>query len=46
VKNVAKGKVLIHDDNYHNYDFVDEFHEESIQSSIIYETEEDVKYEI
>jgi hypothetical protein len=45
VKNVAKGKEVINYDKDHTYDFVDEFLEESIKSSMIDETDEDVDNE-
>jgi hypothetical protein len=45
VKNVAKGEVVIKDNKDHTYCFVDEFLEEAMKSSRIYETDEDVDYE-
>jgi hypothetical protein len=45
VKNVAKGEDLIKENTDHTYDFVDEFLEESMKSSSIYETDEDVDNE-
>jgi hypothetical protein len=41
VKNVAKGEDVIKDNQEQTYDFVDEFLEESMKSSSIYETDED-----
>jgi hypothetical protein len=45
VKNVAKGKDVIKDNTDQSYDFVDEFLEESMKTSSIYETDEDFDYE-
>jgi hypothetical protein len=45
VKNVAKGEDVIKENTDHTYDFVDEFLEEAMKSSSIYETYEDVDYE-
>jgi hypothetical protein len=45
VKNVAKGKDAIKDNTDQSYDFVDEFLEEPMNISSIYETDEDVDYE-
>jgi hypothetical protein len=45
VKNVARGEDVIKDNTDQTYDFVDEFLEEVIKSSSIYETDEDVDYE-
>jgi hypothetical protein len=45
VKNVAKGEDVIKDNTDHTYAFVDEFIEEEMKSSSIYETDEDVDYE-
>jgi hypothetical protein len=47
VKNVAKGEDVIKDNTDQTYAFsdADEFLEEAIKNSIIYETNEDVDYE-
>jgi hypothetical protein len=45
VKNVAKGEDVIKDNTYQTYDFVDEFLEEAMKSSSIYEADEDVDNE-
>jgi hypothetical protein len=45
VKNVTKGEDLIKENTDHTYAFVDEFLEEVMKSSIIYEADEDVDYE-
>jgi hypothetical protein len=45
VKNVAKGEDVIKDNTDHTYDFVDEFLEESMKSSSLYEADQDVDYE-
>jgi hypothetical protein len=45
VKNVAKGEDAIKENTDQTYAFVDEFLEESMTSSSIYETDEDVDYE-
>jgi hypothetical protein len=45
VKNVAKGEDLIKENTDQTYDFVDEFLEEAMKSSSIYEADEDVDYE-
>jgi hypothetical protein len=45
VKNVAKGEDVIKDNTDHTYAFVDEFLEEAMKSSIIYEADEDIDYE-
>jgi hypothetical protein len=45
VKNVLKREKVIKDNKDQTYDFVDEFLEETIKSSSIYETPEDVDYE-
>jgi hypothetical protein len=45
VKNVAKGEDVIKENTDQTYTFVDEFLEESIKSSSLYETHEDVDYE-
>jgi hypothetical protein len=45
VKNVAKGEDVIKDDTDQTYDFVDEFIEESMKSSSVYEADEDVDSE-
>jgi hypothetical protein len=39
------GRELIKDNTYQTYGFVDEFHEEAMKSSSIYETDEHVDYE-
>jgi hypothetical protein len=44
VKNVAKGEVIIKNNIDQTYDFVDEFLEEAVKNSSIYETDEDVDY--
>jgi hypothetical protein len=41
VKNVAKGEDVIKDNQEQTFDFADEFLEESMKSSSIYETDED-----
>jgi hypothetical protein len=41
----VKGEDVIKDNTDQTYDFVDEFMEESMKSSSIYETDEDVDYE-
>jgi hypothetical protein len=45
VKNVAKGEDVIKVNTDQTYAFVDEFLEEAIKSSSIYEADEDVDYE-
>jgi hypothetical protein len=45
VKNVAKGEDVIKDNIDQTYAFVDEFLEEAMKSSSLYETDEDVDYE-
>jgi hypothetical protein len=45
VKNVVKGEDVIKENTDHTYDFVDEFLEEAIKNSSIYEEDEDVDYE-
>jgi hypothetical protein len=45
VKNVVKGEDVIKDNTDQTYAFVDEFLEEAIKSSSIYETDQDVNYE-
>jgi hypothetical protein len=45
VKNVAKGEDVIKENTNQTYAFVDEFLEEEIKISSIYETDEDVDYE-
>jgi hypothetical protein len=45
VKNVAKGKDVIKDNKDQTYAFVDQFLEEEMKSSSIYETDEYVDYE-
>jgi hypothetical protein len=45
VKNVAKWEDVIKDNTDQIYAFVDEFLEEEMKSSSIYETDEDVDYE-
>jgi hypothetical protein len=45
VRNVAKGEEVIKDNKDRTYGFVDEFLEESMKSSRVYETDEDVDYE-
>jgi hypothetical protein len=47
VKNVAKGEDVIKDNTDQTYNFVDvdEFLEEVMKSSSLYETDEDVDYE-
>jgi hypothetical protein len=42
VKNVAKGEDVIKENKDQNYPFDDEFLEQAIKSSIIYETDEDL----
>jgi hypothetical protein len=44
VKNVAKGDDVIKDNTDHSYDFVDEFLEEAMKSSSLYEADQDVDY--
>jgi hypothetical protein len=44
-KNVAKGEDVIKDNKNQTYAFFDEFLEEAIKSSSIYEADEDVDYE-
>jgi hypothetical protein len=44
-KNVAEGEDVIKDNTDQIYAFVDEFLEESMKSSSLYETDEDVDYE-
>jgi hypothetical protein len=46
VKNVAKGEDVIKENTDQTYAFVDEFLEESMKSSSIYEADEDADYEI
>jgi hypothetical protein len=45
VKNVAKGEDTIKDNTDQTYPFVDEFLEEAMKSSSIYEVDEDADYE-
>jgi hypothetical protein len=45
VKNVARGEDVINENTDQNYAFVDEFLEEAMKSSSLYETDEDVDYE-
>jgi hypothetical protein len=45
VKNLAKGENVIKENTDQTYAFVDEFLEESMKSSSIYESDEDVDYE-
>jgi hypothetical protein len=45
VKNIAKGEDVIKGNTDQKYAFVDEFLEEAMKSSSIYETDEDVDYE-
>jgi hypothetical protein len=45
VKNVAEGENVIKENTYQTYAFVDEFLEEAMKSSSIYETDQDVDYE-
>jgi hypothetical protein len=45
VKNVAKGEDIIKGNTDQTYAFVDEFLEESMKRSSIYEADEDVDYE-
>jgi hypothetical protein len=45
VKHVAKGEDIIKDNTDHTYAFVDEFLEEEMKSSSIYELDEDVDFE-
>jgi hypothetical protein len=45
VKNVAKGEDIIKENKDHTYAFVDEFLEESMRISSLYEADEDVDYE-
>jgi GH18 family chitinase len=45
VKNVAKGDDIIRDYTDQTYAFVDEFLEEAMKISSIYETDEDIDYE-
>jgi hypothetical protein len=45
MKIVAKGEDVIKDNTDHTYDFVDEFLEEAMKSSSIYEADEDVDNE-
>jgi hypothetical protein len=45
VKNVAKGEDVIKENTDQTYAFVDEFLEEAIKSSSLYEADEDVDYE-
>jgi hypothetical protein len=45
VKNVAIGEDVIKDNTDHTYAFVDEFLEEAMKSSSLYDADEDVDYE-
>jgi hypothetical protein len=45
VKNVAKGEDVIKDNTDQTYAFVDEFLEEAMKSSSLYEADQDVDYE-
>ena len=45
VKSVAKGEEMIQEDIEKSYDFVDEFLEESLRSSSLFETEHDLEYD-
>jgi hypothetical protein len=45
VKKVAKGEDVIKDDTDQTYAFVDEFLEEAMKSSSLYEADKDVDYE-
>ena len=45
VKIVAKGEEMIEEDTEQSYDFVDEFLEEALKSSSLFETEHDLGYD-
>jgi hypothetical protein len=45
VNNVAKGEDVIKENTDQTYDFVDEFLEESMKNSSLYEADKDVDYE-
>jgi hypothetical protein len=45
VKNVAKGEDVIKENTDQTYAFVDEFLEEAMKSSSLYEADQDVDYE-
>jgi hypothetical protein len=45
VKKVAKGEDVIKENTDHTYAFIDEFLEEAIKSSSLYEADENVNYE-
>jgi hypothetical protein len=45
VKNVAKGEDVIKENTDQTYAFVDEFLEEAMKRSSLYEADEDVDYE-
>jgi hypothetical protein len=45
VKNLAKGKDVIKENTDQAYAFVDEFLEEAMKKSSLYESDEDVDYE-
>jgi hypothetical protein len=45
VKNIAKGKKIIKENTDHNYAFVDEYLEEAMKSSSIYQAYEDLDHE-
>jgi hypothetical protein len=45
LKNVAKGEDVIKENKDQTYAFVDEFLEDAIKSSSIYEADEDIDYE-
>jgi hypothetical protein len=45
VKNITKGEDVIKENTDQTYDFVDEFLEEAIKSSSLYEADEDFDYE-
>jgi phosphoserine aminotransferase len=45
VKNVAKGEDVIKENTHQTYAFVDEFLEEAMKSSSLYEADQDVDYE-
>ena len=44
-KSVAKGEEMIQGDTEQSYDFVDEFLEEALRSSSLFETEHDLEYD-
>lgn len=45
VKSVAKGEEMIQEDTEQSYDYVDEFLDEALRNSSLFETEHDLEYD-